>query len=166
MTPESLTPSEIVLRYTRDHPVDLDGLAEALGLIVRRDPSLPADISGRIERAGPTEPFLITINGRHSHRRQRFTLAHEIGHYVLHRDLIGDGLTDNALYRGRLNSGEELEEYREIEANRYAADLLMPSAAVRAEYRGGKRSYAEIAGAFDVSPDAARIRLKEVGLGP
>ncbi|HCM3005245.1 TPA: ImmA/IrrE family metallo-endopeptidase, partial [Klebsiella pneumoniae] len=52
--------------------------------------------------------------------RQRFTLAHEIAHFLLHRDRIGDGITDDILYRSKLS------DFMEVQANRLAADILMP----------------------------------------
>ena len=72
---------------------------------------------------------------------------------------------DDALYRGRINDGEVFGQYRETEANRYAAELLMPAAAMRAKWRERMRSFAEFAAAFGVSAAAARIRLKELGYG-
>ena len=56
-------------------------------------------------------------------------------------------------------------QYRETEANRYAAELLMPAAAMRARWRTGMRSFADFAATFGVSAAAARIRLKELGYG-
>ena len=93
-------------------------------------------------------------------RRLRFTLAHEIAHYVLHRDLMGGvGLIDDALYRSKLGA------WYERQANRMAADILMPAALVRGLYRGGMRSLAFSSETLDVSDAAVRIRLSELGLG-
>lgn len=50
-----------------------------------------------LERVGDT--FLITVAANDPLTRQRFTLAHELGHYMLHRTLIGDGLDDDRAYR-------------------------------------------------------------------
>ena len=160
------TPSEIVLAFGSDIPVRLDDLANRLGLNVIYDATLSDDVSGKIEREPNTKSgYLITINSKHHRRRQRFTLAHEIGHYILHRDLIGDGLTDDGLYRSTLRNGQKLEDFREQEANRYAASLLMPAGAVRKAFREGNCSFAGMAELFDVSSDAARIRMKELRLG-
>ena len=52
--------------------------------------------------------------------RRRFTIAHEIAHFLLHRDKIGDQLSDDAMYRSSLSSDDERA------ANRLAADILMP----------------------------------------
>lgn len=79
-------------------------MAEALGLTVNMDASLPRNISGRIVRGGNGRAgYYIKVNGAHSPYRKRFTLAHEIAHHLLHRDQIGDGIEDNALYRSRLS---------------------------------------------------------------
>jgi hypothetical protein len=82
---------------------------------------LPAHVSGRLARivdASGRTSFSIDVNGRHSDARRRFTLAQEIAHFLLHRDLMRDGIVDNAMYR----SG--LPDPIETEANRLAAELL------------------------------------------
>ena len=157
-TADRLSPVEIVAPFLERAPVDLDGMAAALGLIVVRDPALPAEISGKIERAG--DGFRVTINGAHGRFRQRFTLAHEIAHYVLHRDLIGDGVTDNAMYRS-----ERLSDAIERQANRYATDLLMPARLMARAWRDGVRSFADMAARFAVSAEAASIRMRDLRLG-
>lgn len=156
-TLERPTPIEIVGAYSKSAPVDLEAMAGALGLKVAYDFRLPTDVSGKIERAG--DEYRITINALHAPRRRRFTLAHEIAHFVLHRDLIGDGVVDNAMYRSTLRSDLERQ------ANRFAAELLMPAALVRTEWRNGVRSYAEMAAHFSVSDEAAQIRMRDLGLG-
>lgn len=153
------TPSEIVNSYLDWAPVDLDGLAKDLGIEVRHSSSLPNDISGKIERIDRGgRRFAITINARHHANRQRFTLAHEIAHFILHRDLIGDSVVDNAMYRSCLS-----DEW-ERQANRYAANLLMPARLVRAKHQAGILTASGMAAEFRVSPEAARIRMDELGL--
>lgn len=75
-------------------------------------------ISGAIQRRN--NGFVIRINRSHSANRQRFTMAHELAHYLLHRDEIGDGIQDDMLYRS--SKADKLE----FEANRFASSLLMP----------------------------------------
>lgn len=122
--------------------------------------ALPAGISGKLMRdrafAGG---FIIFVNAGDAPRRQRFTTAHEIAHFVLHRDLIGEGITDNVMYRSSL-----LDEY-ERQADRFAAQILLPAEAVRAAYRQTK-AIARLSEMFDVSGDAIRIRLRELRLAP
>jgi Zn-dependent peptidase ImmA (M78 family) len=97
--------------------------------------------------------WVIRVN-RHEHKhRQRFTIAHEIAHFVLHKDEIRDGITEDTFYR----SG--LPERREWEANRLAADILMPWDLVRALAADGKTTPSELAQELEVSQAAMHIRL-------
>jgi len=85
-------------------------------------------------------------------------VAHEIAHYLLHRDQIGQGITDDALYRSSLSDS------REAEANRLAADILMPRGAIAtavAKIGAVERDelVAKMADEFGVSEIAMRIRL-------
>lgn len=157
------TPTAIVERYTQDAPVRVEAIARDLGISVIQDVLDEADIAGKIVRDDSGRSpggYNIYLNARDPIRRQRFTLAHELGHYVLHRDLIGDGLIDDAMYRSKLG------EWYERQANRWAADILMPAALVRGLFRGGMKSFAELSHTLDVSESAIRIRLSELGLAP
>ena len=113
-------------------------------------------ISGKIERE-PNDRFVVTVNRNHPETRRRFTVAHEIAHFVLHRDLIGDGIVNDGLYRS-----ETLSDATERQANRYAADILMPWWHVTAFYREGRTSTADMARIFHVSVAVAEIRLREL----
>jgi Zn-dependent peptidase ImmA (M78 family) len=151
---ESPLPIEIVGRFMGKAPVDVEGIARELGLKVYRKIT-DGDFSGKIECKSGND-CSITLNALHPETRQRFTLAHEIAHYILHRNIIGDGITDNGVYR----SGRP--EPIEREANRYAAEILMPWRLVREKYHAGARSSAELANEFGVSTAVADIRLKEL----
>ena len=116
-------------------PVDVRGLATALGLKVVED-RLSPNVSGKIERDWfADDAFVITVNASHSETRKRFTIAHEIAHFVLHRDQIGDGVTDDGMYRS-----ETLSTSVERQANQYAADILMPWNLVQSDpaFRAGR----------------------------
>lgn len=159
-----MSPIEILNAHRPSSPpVNVEELAQALGLMIVRRSGLGPQIAGMIIRdrkLAPPSGFTIHINAEDNPRRQRFTIAHEIAHYVLHRDLIGDGITDDALYRSPLG------EWYERQANKMAADILMPPQLLRSLYRRGMVALAQLAGAFDVSVDAMRIRLEEIGLAP
>lgn len=157
------TPTAIIERYTQDAPVRVEAIARDLGISVIQDVIEEPDVAGKIVRDNSGRSpggYAIYLNARDPARRQRFTLAHELGHYVLHRDLIGDGLIDDAMYRSKLG------EWYERQANRWAADTLMPAALVRGLYRGGMRDLASLSNTLDVSEPAIRIRLSELGLAP
>lgn len=150
--------SEIVRRHTSSFPVKVGELASDLGLKVIRAP-MPPKISGLIQpsteaRAG----FEIRVNKYEMPERQRFTVAHEIAHYLLHRADIGAGVVDSIMYRSNLTSRKETE------ANRLAADIVMPAKVVGRELErlGGKRtdeSIEKLAALFQVSVSAMKIRL-------
>jgi Zn-dependent peptidase ImmA (M78 family) len=151
------TPRAIIERHTQDTPVRVEAIARDLGISIIQDVMDP-DIAGKIVRNSSSPGgYAIYLNARDPERRQRFTLAHELAHYVLHRDLIGDGVIDDGLYRSKLG------EWYERQANRWAADVLMPAALVRGLYRGGMRSPSELSDILNVSQDAVRIRLSELG---
>ncbi len=159
--PAVFGPLAVAAPFLREAPVDLLAMARALGLTVQMDARMSADLSGRIRRGGDGPAGThIEVNGAHSFNRRRFTLAHEIAHFLLHRDLIGDGIDDTALYRSRLS------DQTEVEANQLAAQILMPAALVRDIYRAGARSVAGLSAMFQVSEEAMRIRLGQLRLGP
>lgn len=151
-------PMEVLQAFADNAPVDLAGMSRALDVQVLQDFSLPDDVSARIERRG--DGFVATVNGRHPAQWQRFTIAHELAHRILHTDLIGDGIHDDGLYRSRLSDDIERQ------ANAFAAELLMPARLVRALYRQGLRDVPSIAANFHVSYEAARVRLRGLRLGP
>ncbi len=160
-TAQAASPLEIAGRFLHEAPVDLLGMAAALGLSVNMAADLVPNISGRITLASQDPPaYRIEVNGAHSERRRRFTLAHEIAHYLLHRDMIGDGIQDDALYRSRLSN--EIE----AEANRLAARILMPPELVQRIFRAGVKSLSGLCAAFEVSEEAMRIRLRQLRLAP
>lgn len=147
---------EIVNRHLRDYPVDVHAMASEIGLRIE-ERMLPDSISGKISKDWWGD-YTITVNDRHSATRQRFTVAHEIAHYILHRDLIENGIVDNEMYRDH-RIGDE----REYQANSYAASILMPHWLVRKAWMKGLRDARSIARAFDVSTAVAEIRIKELG---
>lgn len=133
-------------------PVNVVGLANRLGIKVY-DAAWPENISGKIQKdakKGGESGFAIYVNRAHPNTRKRFTIAHEIAHYVLHEDKIGDGIFDDALYR----SG--LPEKIEVQANGLAADILMPWQELVKRTPAGVHELAEL---FNVSEQAMSIRL-------
>lgn len=149
---------EIVERFVSDFPVRIAELAQSLGLEIVKSPLSP-NISGMIEPSETSESgYKIKINKFEMPERQRFTAAHEIAHYLLHRDYIKNGIVDSALYRSNLSSTKEAE------ANRLAADLLMPRDLVLRELHelGGTRDSVAaeaLAHRFKVSVPAMKVRL-------
>jgi len=131
-------------------------IAEALGLKVYED-ELPPGISGKIIKdplpRGGAAGYSIIANIKEATTRKRFTIAHEISHFILHRDQIGDGLTDDALYRSGLST------VAEVRANKLAADILMPFVLIEEEIKKGATSIRDLANIFQVSIQAMSVRL-------
>ena len=160
-------------------PVDLDKILAALELELRINP-MGEEYSGFLA----VDKHMIVVNERHPHVRRRFTIAHEIGHYDLHRRDRdpADVFVDRAAYFGDEDEREVyfrhnrlgIADYRmEAEANAYAAGLLMPKELLDRylEQHADKidLSKAEdirmVAEAFDVSWPAMGYRLRNFGFG-
>ncbi|ANO50075.1 ImmA/IrrE family metallo-endopeptidase [Woeseia oceani] len=149
-------------RLLRDHdalspPVDVEALARTLGMSVNFE-ELDSDVSGlMLIEDGHVK---VAINAAHHRHRQRFTLAHEIGHMLLH--VTGDRVfVDRRFFRNEWSSKGELRE--EIEANAFAAALLMPGLLIR-QHVDAKKGITDIdvfrlATLFAVSEQAMTLRL-------
>lgn len=139
-------------------PVNVNALPAKLGLKLKAA-FLSPEISGMLEKKG--DNFLISINAADPETRQRFTLAHELGHYMLHRHLIGDGLDDDRAYRST-EAGKYhntlIGPKEETEANKFAANLLMPRDAVESARKSHNNDVAAMAKLFGVSVQAMSIR--------
>jgi hypothetical protein len=154
----TLDEQAIVERHQQEAPVDITALATDLGLAVFDSYELSPGISGKISldpTADSPSGYSITVNGNEPYRRRRFTVAHECAHFLLHRDKIGDELTDDALYRS-----EKLNTKEEFEANNRAAELLMPRKLMNMYIRRGITSASELADRFEVSEPAMRVRMR------
>lgn len=153
---------EILNKATDNVPVDVDLLAKALDLELKYT-SLDDEISGMIERLSD-DRFRIVVNSNHAKTRQRFTIAHEIAHYMLHRNLIGDGITDNKAYRSADKgqySNSRVGSRQEAEANKLAATILMPLEPVKKlrQILSGINDPSVIAEVLGVSTQAYKIRM-------
>ena len=143
-------------------PVPVEAIAEDL-LGLRIEESWKIDCSGMLL---PAE-WKIVVNAAENVaddgqpiRRRRFTIAHEIGHWICH--VVGTGRAEPVFCRAK-DLSEDTERDLEREANVFAAELLMPEPAVR-EAWGELGSIAACAAHFDVSPLAMQWRLYAFGL--
>lgn len=147
-------------------PVDVERVARHLDLHVREG-EFDGEISGFLYQDGTRT--VIGINRAHGAARRRFTLAHEIGHYVLHNrettfvDRGGPSILKRDV---RSSAGTDV---REVEANAFAAELLMPAPFLaRSLAEADERADAEdlirdLAQQYNVSVQAMTIRLIRLG---
>lgn len=138
-------------------PVDPIAIAGKLDIKVFTAP-LEQNVSGKLFMKVGQDPE-IYLNQADSYNRQRFTCAHELGHWTKH---VAEGVESGEIvdYRGPLSSTGT--DHQEIYANQFAAALLMPAEEVQ---RLTERGYGPIAIAdtLRVSPDAAAFRVTNVG---
>ena len=143
-------------------PIDPKKLAEKLGVIVQKV-DLDSDVSGLFVTKDNVS--YIMYNKGENKFRQRFTIAHELGHYMLHKEIsLFIDKTQRVLYRDSASTtGEKLKER---EANAFAAALLMPKILVEeavSEVPYGKDTVDYLADKFQVSPLAMSFRLSNLG---
>lgn len=151
-------------------PVEVEEIARALGLRVIYQ-YLGPDVSGLLV-AGPAGACIVVQESDSEHRKP-FTIAHEIGHYCLrHQFVPGEHVhVDHGHYvtqRGpRSSTGLDPKE---IEANQFAAALLMPTGQIESAVRNLQVPYlrddhvSRLANDFRVSEQAMTIRLTSMGL--
>ena len=151
-------------------PVPVDLIAENLGASIFFEPfEGQDDVSGMLLREGDRK--IIGINSSHHPNRQRFSIAHEIGHLVLHnRDLFVDKVVKVNFRDSKSSLAIDKEE---IAANAFAAELLMPRVFVESEIRkllkkGNRINKDELIGdlaeIFEVSNIAMEYRLNHFGI--
>lgn len=159
-----------------DPPVPVRELAARIGIDVRFQPfSGDSDVSAVLKRGHETA--VIGVNSAHPPNRQRFSIAHELGHYYLHAEepvFIDFGSRiqkPQSRYRNAVSS--EASNKEEIDANTFAAALLMPRNMVRREIAtvlendpelDPESVVIELAHRFGVSRDAMNFRLLNLGL--
>ncbi len=150
-------------------PVDVDALATRVGAAIVPE-SLDPEVSGVLYRR--PDGVVIAVNRDHAPTRRRFTVAHELGHLLLHQ---GRPLIVDHVVRARINLRDHRSslatEREEIDANRFAASLLMPADLVNdrltKQLRHGlseQRTIDALAKEFGVSPQAMEFRLTNLGL--
>lgn len=153
-------------------PVNVQAALQNVGVLVRESDVLPDDISGHLKLLPNGRYEAAATASEHPYRR-RFTLAHELGHFILHRSIIDEvgGVDDDTMYRSTSKGdiyNDHIELTHEKQANSFAANLLMPRAAVLEALDHpdhqveGRASLMALMRAFQVSPSAMRWRLKNL----
>lgn len=166
-----LRPDEAARRLLRTYqisqpPVPIENIATSEGARIVRQHSKGPESGFALREGGR---WIIGINTQTSRRRQRFSIAHELGHLLLHEGklIVSSVRLD---LRNQISSlGTDKEE---IEANRFAAELLMPRNLVQAAASaklseglpGRDELIAELAREFDVSNEAMGYRLINLGV--
>ncbi|HYK53710.1 MAG TPA: ImmA/IrrE family metallo-endopeptidase [Candidatus Eremiobacteraceae bacterium] len=147
--------------------MDLDAIVKHFGASVR-EVKLDADLSGMLVRDGALK--IITVARGHHQHRKRFTIAHELGHLVMHpgRPYIAESAHVVRVDR-RVNAAGLADPREEYEANQFAAALLMPRTLVEEQWNrhageDADRTIDGLASRFQVSAAAMRYRVSNLGL--
>jgi Zn-dependent peptidase ImmA (M78 family) len=148
-------------------PVNPGQIAKKLGIKVIED-ELPDEFSGVLYQKNP-KAVTIILNKAQSPKRKRFSIAHEIGHFEMkHQTEVH--VDKKMLFRNEVSAAAI--DPIEIDANAFAAELLMPAEWVKTSYRElVQKSFSdeddflsELAGLYEVSTAAMSYRLKNLGL--
>ena len=157
-------------------PVNVEELARALKIELRRE-AMEDDISGLLVTKNGKS--VILVNNGHHPNRQRFTIAHELGHFALHTLGSADSLyvdrrfatfnlvEEQSMYPRAMNAGDPQQEK---EANAFAAELLMPRVLLLESMRrnalnlSDEQDVGQLARTFMVSEQAMLYRLQNLSL--
>lgn len=142
-------------------PIPVESIIASAGIEISHK-TLDGDLAGFLLRREGC--MTIGVNGKHSPARQRFTLAHELGHALLHD---GNELHLDHGFRVNLRSqvSAATTDLEEIEANAFAATLLMPARMLRRDLEAGSidveddDQVALLAQSYGVSRTAMTFRL-------
>lgn len=108
----------------RQGAIEISKFAEFLGARVRYAPYDDGELAGMLVRQSNQQP-IIAVNSSHPPNRQRFTIAHECGHLLLHdQELFVDEKL--SVVRNRDGKSSLAISAQEVEANQFAAEVLMP----------------------------------------
>lgn len=150
------------LKMSKASDIRVLRIAEYLGVDVR-SANLERDISGLFV-VKDNKPY-IRYSEHESKERKRFTIAHELGHFVLHKDIsLFVDKKGEVLYRDSNSRTGEI--IREREANAFAASLLMPKKFIKDEIQNipkDKDLIACLSKKFDISTQAMTYRLINLG---
>ncbi|MBY3529445.1 ImmA/IrrE family metallo-endopeptidase [Rhizobium laguerreae] len=158
--------TELLAQFNvRSAPVPIDRIVRGMGITVQYAP-FDGDLSGMAFVKDGKK--IIGVNSLHSATRQRFTIAHELAHFVLHLERLEAKVhVDKGVLRRDTLASEGTDDV-EIEANNFAAELLMPRSLLITAL-GGKNldleddeAIASFAKKFKVSPMALQYRIQQL----
>ena len=145
----------------RSPAVPIDKIAESCGIAIKIE-DFNNEISGLLLRT--SHATTIAVERRQAPTRQRFTIAHELGHFLLHE---GEEVRIDKAFKLNFRSpaSSKAEDIEEIEANAFAASILMPAMMLEAEINeldidaDDEEQIRALADRYKVSTQAMTIRL-------
>jgi Zn-dependent peptidase ImmA (M78 family) len=149
-------------------PIPINELARNLDIEIKYEPAEDS-LSGFLLRDLNHHKAIIGVNKGHASNRQRFTIAHELGHFLLHQqEQLHVDRQFQIHLRDQTSSKGKVEE--EKEANLFAAELLMPVKYIQEELAEiesldleDDSIIASLAKKYEVSTQAMAFRLAYLG---
>lgn len=163
---ENLASSILTELHIKTAPVDIKEIAKQKGATIKPY-DLGEKISGMLLVKG--SDGIISYNPTESQVRQRFTIAHELGHFLLHKktqDIFVDKQFQVHFRDENSTTGQDIQE---LEANAFAAAILMPKELLMREIKmhhfdlGDESAMKELAKLFNVSLQAMTFRMVNLG---
>lgn len=151
--------------------VPVDQIARAYDIHIKLD-EVDDQLSGFLLRDRKSKRTIIGANKSHHPHRQRFTIAHELGHFLLHEGQTVHLDEKVGAFRVNLRSADLAagEDDEEKEANLFAAELLMPATFLEVDLRGKDfdlladgKLLEKLAKKYKVSVQALTFRLAYLG---
>lgn len=138
-----------------NNALQIEKLISTFDDIVIQYEDMEASKSGALSYSN--DKWIMIINSKHNPKRQRFTMAHELGHYMLHRGKNTE-FVDATFFRS--NDMDSIE----YNANEFASRLLMPEDTLRKLIDEEKiKNIGELASSFNVSSAAMKYRVISLG---
>jgi Zn-dependent peptidase ImmA (M78 family) len=157
------------LNNFRNRVVPVEQIVEGVGLRIERQRLDNEDLAGFLIRGTGLSEAVVGVNSKQAKTRQRFTLAHELGHFLLHNV---EGVHVDQRFTVKLRSGLSSQgtDIDEMEANFFAAELLMPQQWLEEDINNLEAFDLEdndivkhLAERYEVSAQAMSIRLSSLG---
>lgn len=151
----------ILDRAKKTVPVDLYKLCDDLGIQLEVTNLSEHDECGYIKYCN--ENCKIVVDASSSKNRQRFTIAHELGHFFLHRDIL-EASSSKRLNRNTTGSAHNdyMNKVQETQANKFAAELLVPTDKLIEYSDKLNGDTTDLARIFEVSEQAMDIRKRSI----
>lgn len=151
--------NDIIATATSNNWTDDKGNIDIIKVVTSKNIRLEyipmeSSISGYLRQENGV--WIIGVNSIHNPKRQRFTIAHELGHFYMHKDKNID-FEDTTFFRNTDNSSIEYS------ANEFAANLLMPEDSIRKAIQDGIKNIEDLSSLFNVSIAAIKYRVLSLG---
>jgi Zn-dependent peptidase ImmA (M78 family) len=140
--------------FVTNGKVNIEDFIHKEGISILFDDTLSASQSGYLKKED--SKWVIGVNSRHNKKRQRFTIAHEFAHYVLHRP-------DNIYFEDEIFFRDNNLTSIEYAANEFASRILMPEELIKEFIAQGKTSLELLGDTLNVSILAIKNRVISLG---